>query len=96
MRRGIGPLKLLKHKKTGLVRILMRADKTHKCIMNHLLQKKDNILCKLQQLRTSNNAWTWVGYDISEGEGEGEKLCARFKTKENFINFREEFEKGCE
>lgn len=44
--RGVGELKFLKHKKTGLLRILVRAEKTHKCVVNHLVQAKD-IFCKL-------------------------------------------------
>ena len=43
---GVGELKILKNKKTGLQRILVRAEKTHKCIVNHFLQKKD-IFCQL-------------------------------------------------
>lgn len=35
--RGVGELKLLKHKKTHLIRILVRAEKTKKCIVNHLI-----------------------------------------------------------
>jgi Ran-binding protein 1 len=44
--RGVGEMKFLKHKTTGLIRILVRAEKTHKCVMNHLIQTKQ-IFCKL-------------------------------------------------
>ena len=67
--RGVGELRLLKHKKTGFVRVLIRADKTHKVVMNHLIQKVD-IFCKLEQLKTSNNSWTWAAYDISDEKPE--------------------------
>ena len=67
--RGIGELKILKHKKSGFIRILVRAEKTHKCIVNHLIQAKD-IFCKLEQMKTSNNAWTWAAYDISDEKPE--------------------------
>lgn len=33
--RGTGDVKLLKHKVTGLIRLLMRRDKTHKVCANH-------------------------------------------------------------
>ena len=33
--RGTGEVKLLKHKVTGLIRLLMRRDKTHKVCANH-------------------------------------------------------------
>ncbi len=63
--RGVGELKFLKNKQTQLVRVLVRAEKTHKVVMNHLIQAKD-IFCKLEQLKTSNNAWTWAAYDVSD------------------------------
>jgi hypothetical protein len=63
--RGLGELKLLKHKKSGLIRVLARAEKTHKCLMNHLLQSKQ-VFCKLEPLKTSTNSWVWAAYDISD------------------------------
>jgi len=86
--RGVGELKLLKHKDSGLIRILMRADKTHKIIANHLLQKKD-IFCQLEVLKTSNKAWTWGAYDISDDEPLAEKICAKFTSVEDFEKFKE-------
>lgn len=73
----------------------MRAEKTHKCVLNHFLQAKD-IFCKLEQMKTSNNAWTWAAYDISDEKPETEKFCAKFTSKEDFERFKVEFEKGCE
>lgn len=63
--RGIGELKLLKHKANGVIRILVRAEKTHKIIVNHMLQRKEP-LCVLEPMKTSNNAWHWSGYDIAD------------------------------
>lgn len=73
----------------------MRAEKTHKCVVNHLLQAKQ-IFCKLEQMKTSNNAWTWAAYDISDEKPETEKFCAKFTSKEDFDQFKVEFEKACE
>ena len=86
---------MLKHKKTGLLRILVRAEKTHKCIVNHLLQTKD-IFCKLEQMKTSNNAWTRAAYDISDEKPASQKFCAKFTSKEDFEKFQVQFEKGCQ
>lgn len=58
--------------------------------MNHLLQKVD-IFCKLEQLKTSNNSWTWAAYDISDEKPETEKFCVKFTSKEHFEQFKEEF-----
>ena len=81
--RGVGELRLLKHKTSGYVRVLVRADKTHKCIMNHYVIQKD-IFCKLEQLKTSNNSWTWAAHDISDEKPETEKFCAKFTSKEEY------------
>jgi hypothetical protein len=93
--RGVGELKLLQNKQSKLIRVLVRAEKTHKVVMNHLLQAKD-IFCKLEQLKTSNNAWTWAAYDVSDEKPATEKFCAKFTSKEEFEKFKEEFEKACE
>ena len=79
--RGVGELRLLKHNKSNYIRILVRADKTHKCIMNHYVITKD-IFCKLEQLKTSNNTWTWAAHDISDESPTTEKFCAKFTSKE--------------
>lgn len=63
--RGVGEMKVLRNKQNQLIRLLVRAEKTHKVVVNHLLQAKD-IFCKLEQLKTSNNAWTWAAYDVSD------------------------------
>lgn len=47
-------------------------------------------------MKTSNNAWTWAAYDISDEKPETEKFCAKFTNKEDFEKFKEEFEKACE
>lgn len=77
------------------MRILVRAEKTHKCVVNHFVQKKD-IFCQLEQMKTSNNAWTWAAYDISDEKPETEKLCAKFTNKEDFEKFKEVFNQSCE
>ena len=47
-------------------------------------------------MKTSNNAWTWAAYDISDEKPETEKFCAKFTSKDDFENFKVQFEKGCE
>ena len=84
--RGVGELRFLRHKTSGYVRILCRAEKTHKCLMNHFVMQKD-IFCKLEQLKTSNNSWTWASYDIADEKPESEKFCAKFTSKEDYEKF---------
>ena len=92
--RGIGALKLLKNKNSGHIRILVRAEKTHKIVVNHLLQKRE-LLCNLEPMKTSKNAWTWAGYDISDEEPAFEKFCAKFTSEEDSEKFKTAFEKAC-
>lgn len=47
-------------------------------------------------MKTSNNAWSWAAYDISDEKPESEKFCAKFTSKEDFDKFKEEFEKAVE
>jgi len=44
--RGVGELRFLRHKTSNYIRILVRADKTHRVIVNHYIITKD-IFCKL-------------------------------------------------
>ncbi|CAG2247857.1 RANBP1 [Mytilus edulis] len=50
--RGTGDCKLLKHKETGLIRVLMRRDKTLKVCANHFNAQKFNE--KFNEAKTSN------------------------------------------
>ena len=61
--------------------------------MNHFVIQKD-IFCKLEQLKTSNNSWTWAAYDIADEKPESEKFCAKFTSKEDFEKFEAEFNKA--
>lgn len=94
--RGKGELRFLKHKTSGLIRILMRAETTHKCLINHYVVSKEEVLGKLEQLNTSNNTWTWAAQDISDEVVQVEKLCARFTSKEEFERFGTIFRESCE
>ena len=61
--------------------------------MNHFVIQKD-IFCKLEQLKTSNNSWTWASYDIADEKPESEKFCAKFTSKEEYERFESEFNKA--
>ncbi len=80
-------MRLLQNKQSKLIRALVRAEKTHKVIINHLLQSKD-IFCKLEQLKTSNNAWTWAAYDVADDKPATQKFCAKFTSKDDCDKFK--------
>lgn len=89
--RGTGDVKLLKHSKSGKVRILMRRDKTHKICANHFLLPE----LKLTPNVGSDRSWVWVTpADVSEGEARVEQLAIRFASSENANQFKEAFENG--
>ncbi|KAI8806790.1 RanBP1 domain-containing protein [Cladochytrium replicatum] len=89
--RGTGDVKLLKHKETSKVRILMRRDKTHKICANHHLSAE----LKLTPNVGSDRSWVWSApADMSEGSPQAEMLAIRFGTAESANLFKQEFEKA--
>lgn len=88
--RGVGELKVLKHKNSGKIRLLCRGEKTHKCILNHYAMKHQ-IFGDLQKLQTSNNSWTWAAQDIADEVAKVEKFCVKFTSKEQFERFETVF-----
>ena len=87
--RGVGNLKLLKHKTTGQVRLLMRRDQVFKLCANHLLTAD----MELKPNAGSDRSWVWyTSGDISDGETKAEQLAARFKYPEMAKDFKEKFE----
>lgn len=87
--RGVGNLKLLRHKTTGQVRLLMRRDKIFKLCANHLLTPD----MELKPNASSDRSWMWhTNADISDGKAKAEQLAARFKDAKMANQFKEKFE----
>lgn len=82
--RGIGEIKILKHKTTGRLRVVMRREQVLKICANHYITKD----MKLQPMSTSDKAWVWMAHDFSEGELRQEKLAVKFKTIEQAHGFK--------
>ena len=53
--RGIGDARLLKHKESGKIRLLMRHEKTLKIVLNHLVSPEIDMV----PMTGSDKAWTW-------------------------------------
>ncbi|OLY84951.1 Ran-specific GTPase-activating protein 1 [Smittium mucronatum] len=101
--RGTGDVKLLKHKETGKIRVLMRRDKTLKVCANHydtggyLIILGFHIIVtqdmKLSPNVGSDRSWVWsVSADFSEGTSEHQLFAIRFANSENANLFKEAFE----
>ncbi|XP_036607381.1 ran-specific GTPase-activating protein-like [Trichosurus vulpecula] len=87
--RGTGDVKLLKHKKKGTIRLLMRRDKTLKICANHYITP----LMALKPSVGSDRAWVWhTQADFADESPKPEVLAIRFLNAENAQKFKEKFE----
>ncbi|URE38004.1 Protein tyrosine kinase [Musa troglodytarum] len=90
--RGSGNVKLLKHKETGKVRLVMRQAKTLKICANHLVVPS----IKMQEHAGSDKSCVWHAMDFSDGELKEEMFAIRFGSVENCKKFREMVEEIAE
>ncbi|CAH0722701.1 unnamed protein product, partial [Brenthis ino] len=88
--RGIGDMKLLKHKVTGKVRVLMRREQVHKICANHIILPE----MEINPMKNESKAYFWVANDFAEETVILEKFCIRFKTADIAKEFYEAFEKA--
>lgn len=88
--RGLGEMKLLQHKKTGKVRVLMRREQIHKICANHIILPE----MEIKQMMNETKAYFWVANDFAEETVIFEKFCIRFKTAEIAKQFYDTFEKA--
>lgn len=80
-------MRLLEHKETKKVRVVMRRDKTLKVCANHYITKD----MKLSPNVSSDRSWVYnVAADISDGEPTAETLAIRFANAESaYLTFSE-------
>lgn len=88
--RGIGEVKLLKHKESQKIRMLMRQEKTMKVIVNHVCDPR----ISLQPNCGSDRSWVWSAFDFSEGDLVEEVFAIKFGSAENAQKFKEAFEEA--
>jgi Ran-binding protein 1 len=88
--RGIGNIRLLRHKEHGRIRVVMRQERTHKIIVNHALLHG----LKLVPHAASDRSVCWRAEDFSDLETLQETdFCLRFGSTEILDAFRDTFEK---
>ncbi|KAA8517758.1 hypothetical protein F0562_015237 [Nyssa sinensis] len=90
--RGVGTLKLLKHKETGRVRLVMRQSKTLKICANHLVLPTMTV----QEHSGNDKSCVWHATDFADGELKNELFCIRFASVENCKTFMEVFQEVAE
>ncbi|XAR69943.1 hypothetical protein NMG60_11001726 [Bertholletia excelsa] len=86
--RGAGTVKLLKHKETSKVRLVMRQSKTLKICANHLVLPSISI----QEHAGNAKSCVWHASDFADGELKDELFCIRFASVENCKTFKEKVE----
>lgn len=90
--RGIGEVKLLKHRETNRIRVLMRQEKTLKLIINHFLDPRIVLTPNVG----NEKSWVWVAFDFAEGKLEETTFALRFSTPEIAQEFKTAFQAGQE
>lgn len=89
--RGVGDSKLLRHQGTGMVRFMLRQERTHKVVGNHYVIQHPTY-CDLRSNAGSDKCWVWVAQDCSDDEcGKVEQLALKFGTAQLAEAFREAF-----
>jgi len=86
--RGVGEIKLLKHRENSMIRVLMRQEKTMKIIANHVVDPR----IELEPNVGSDRSWVWSCFDFAEGAELVEEIFAiRFGNAENAGKFKDAF-----
>lgn len=88
--RGLGDVKLRRHRDTRKVALVMRQDSTKKVIANFVLE--DEPLCVLLPHAGSDKAWVWMAHDFSEGEQRRDRFAIRFGSAELSAAFKTAFD----
>ncbi|NXH21299.1 RBP2 ligase, partial [Bucco capensis] len=88
--RGIGNVKILKHKVSGKFRLLMRRDQVLKICANHYI----NTEMKLAPNTLSDKSFVWHALDYADELPKPEQLAIRFKTPEEAMLFKTKFEEA--
>ncbi|XP_068781927.1 ranBP2-like and GRIP domain-containing protein 4 isoform X5 [Struthio camelus] len=86
--RGIGNVKILRHKVSGKFRLLMRRDQVLKICANHYI----NADMKLAPNAGSDKSFVWHALDYADEMPKPEQLAIRFKTPEEAMVFKNKFE----
>uniref|UniRef100_W5MWB4 E3 SUMO-protein ligase RanBP2 n=1 Tax=Lepisosteus oculatus TaxID=7918 RepID=W5MWB4_LEPOC len=88
--RGIGSIKILRHRTSGKVRILMRREQVLKICANHYIMP-DMVL---KPNAGSDKSWVWHAIDYADEMPKPEQLAIRFKTAEEASLFKAKFEEA--
>uniref|UniRef100_A0A1B0A9R1 RanBD1 domain-containing protein n=1 Tax=Glossina pallidipes TaxID=7398 RepID=A0A1B0A9R1_GLOPL len=93
--RGIGNVKILRHKETKKLRVIMRRDQVLKICLNHnLYEDVVNTDFSFSEMNKNPKSFLWGAMNYAEcPEGALEKLAVRFKNVKLAEQFREQLNK---
>ncbi|XP_033103452.1 E3 SUMO-protein ligase RanBP2-like [Anneissia japonica] len=87
--RGVGEIKILKHKVLNRCRVVMRRDQVLKICANHIITPE----MELKPNAGSDRSLVWNAMDASDMEPQLEQLAVKFKTPAITAGFKAVFEK---
>merc|ERR1712176_956488 len=85
--RGIGEVRILRHREHQRIRVLMRQEKTMKVIANHVVDPR----IKLEANAGSDRSWVYSAFDFAEGELIETVFALCFSDSEVANTFKEKF-----
>ncbi|XP_055257184.1 E3 SUMO-protein ligase RanBP2-like [Moschus berezovskii] len=88
--RGIGNVKILRHKTSGKIRLLMRREQVLKICANHYISPD----MALAPNAGSDRSFVWYALDYADESPKPEQLAIRFKTPEEAALFKCKFEEA--
>ncbi|EME27087.1 E3 SUMO-protein ligase RanBP2 [Galdieria sulphuraria] len=86
--RGTGDLKILQHKDTKKIRLLMRREKTLKICLNHYV----NPSIQLEENVGSDRSWVWNAIDYADEVADECVLAVRFPNSEQAKKFKQAYD----
>nr|XP_031296863.1 ranBP2-like and GRIP domain-containing protein 4 isoform X2 [Camelus dromedarius] len=88
--RGVGNVKILRHKTSGKIRLLMRREQVLKICANHYISPDT----ALAPMAGSDRSFVWCALDYADESPKPEQLAIRFKTPEEAALFKCKFEEA--
>ncbi|KAI0567159.1 Ran binding protein [Gracilaria domingensis] len=86
--RGTGDVRILKHKQTKKIRLLMRREKTLKICMNQYV----NPNTELRENVGSERSWVWHAIDYADDERDQALLAIRFRDSKDAKAFKDAYD----
>ncbi|XP_077200417.1 E3 SUMO-protein ligase RanBP2-like [Paroedura picta] len=88
--RGVGNVKILRHKITGKIRLLMRREQVLKICANHYISPEMTLMPNAG----SDKSFVWHALDYADELPKPEQLAIRFKTPEEAMLFKSKFQEA--